>query len=79
MVRVIRQQQMTSEKFFDWYADSCDRYELWNGATVEMQPTGQQEQVISLLDIIPYFFIDLVGVQRVSAPTKTPQLFFAYF
>jgi Uma2 family endonuclease len=33
------------EEFLDWYPDGYGRYELWNGAIVEMQSTGFHEQV----------------------------------
>ncbi|WP_271254644.1 Uma2 family endonuclease [Pseudanabaena sp. Chao 1811] len=36
---------ITFEEFLDWYPDGYGRYELYDGAIVEMQPTGTHEQV----------------------------------
>jgi Uma2 family endonuclease len=44
MVPVVSQ-SISLEEFLDWYPDGYGRYELWNGAIVEMQPTGFHEQV----------------------------------
>lgn len=33
------------DEFLDWYPDGYGRYELYDGAIVEMQPTGTHEQV----------------------------------
>ncbi len=44
-------QLMTLDEFLDWYPDGHGRYELWNGAVIEMQPTGTHEQVAGFLGI----------------------------
>ena len=36
---------ITFDEFLDWYPDGHGRYELYEGAIVEMQPTGTHEQV----------------------------------
>ncbi|MGK7930096.1 MAG: Uma2 family endonuclease [Microcystaceae cyanobacterium] len=41
----------TLEEFWNWYPNYGGRYELHNGAIVEMRPTGSHEQVISFLNI----------------------------
>ena len=38
-------QIITFDEFLDWYPDGYGRYELYDGAIVEMQPTGTHEQV----------------------------------
>jgi Uma2 family endonuclease len=38
-------QLMTLDEFLDWYPDGYGRYELWDGAVIEIQPTGTHEQV----------------------------------
>lgn len=43
--------QTTLEEFWDWYPDNYGRYELYEGDIVEMQPTGNHEQVISFINI----------------------------
>ncbi len=43
--------QITLEEFWDWYPDDYGRYELHQGEIVEMQPTGNHEQVISFITI----------------------------
>ncbi len=37
--------EITFDKFLDWYPDGYGRYELYDGVIVEMQPTGNHEQV----------------------------------
>jgi Uma2 family endonuclease len=37
--------EVTFDEFLDWYPDGYGRYELYDGAIVEMQPTGTHEQV----------------------------------
>ncbi len=44
-------QLMTLEEFLDWYPDGYGRYELWNGVVIEMQPTGNHEQVGGFLGV----------------------------
>ncbi len=36
---------VTLDEFFDWYPDGYGRYELRDGAIIEMQPTGPHEEV----------------------------------
>jgi Uma2 family endonuclease len=43
--------RLTLEEFFEWYPDSGGRYELRNGAIVEVQPTGPHEQVGGFLAV----------------------------
>lgn len=42
-------QSMTLEEFLDWYPDGAGRYELIEGAIVEMQPTGKHEEIAGLI------------------------------
>jgi len=57
--------QMTLDEFLDWYPDGQGRFELHDGAVIEMQGTGTQEQVGGFLALklgvqierlaLPYF------------------------
>ena len=42
-------QPITLDEFWDWYPDGFGRYELHDGAIFEMQPIGNQEEVISFI------------------------------
>ena len=48
MIQVISE-GMALDTFLDWYPDGYGRYELRNGAVIEMQPTGTHEQVAGFL------------------------------
>ena len=48
MIRAISE-GITLDEFLDWYPDGYGRYELRNGAVIEMQPTGTHEQVAGFL------------------------------
>ena len=37
--------QMTLDEFLDWYPEGQGRFELHDGAVIEMQATGTDEQV----------------------------------
>jgi len=39
----------TFEEFLEWYPDNGGRYELIDGAIVEMQPTGKHEEIAGFL------------------------------
>jgi Uma2 family endonuclease len=67
MVQAISQ-LMTLEDFLDWYPDGYGRYELCNGAVVEMQPTGSHEQVGGFLGVKLGVEID-----RLSLPYLIPR------
>ena len=57
--------QMTLDEFLDWYPDGYGRFELQDGAVIEMQATGTHEQVGGFLALkigvqieclaLPYF------------------------
>ena len=40
-----KSKQMTLDEFLDWYPDGYGRFELHDGAVIEMQATGTHEQV----------------------------------
>ncbi|MDF0551940.1 Uma2 family endonuclease [Kamptonema sp. UHCC 0994] len=42
--------QLTFEDFLQWYPDGTGRYELHNGVIVEMNPTGDHEEVTAFLN-----------------------------
>jgi Uma2 family endonuclease len=41
---------LTFEEFLDWYPDGRGRYELHEGVIVEMNPTGDHEEVAAFLN-----------------------------
>jgi Uma2 family endonuclease len=58
----------TLEEFWHWYPNDGGRYELHNGAIIEMQPTGSHEQVISFLTIKL-----AVQIERLQLPYLIPK------
>ena len=60
-------QLMTFAEFIDWKPDQC-RYELHHGTPIEMQPTGDHEEVISLLNSA-----FLLEVHRLQQPFLLPK------
>ena len=42
--------QVTFEEFILWYPDGKGRYELHNGIIIEMNPTGNNEEVTAFLN-----------------------------
>lgn len=45
-----RPKTLTFEDFLEWYPDGRGRYELHNGVIVEMNPTGEHEEVAAFLN-----------------------------
>lgn len=60
--------QMTLDEFLDWYPEGQGRFELHDGAVIEMQATGTHEQVGGFLAL-------KVGVQieRLALPYFIPR------
>ncbi|NEO33532.1 MAG: Uma2 family endonuclease [Symploca sp. SIO3C6] len=49
MIQVV-QTPITFEEFLEWYPDGRGRYELYEGVIVEMNPTGDHEEVAAFLN-----------------------------
>jgi Uma2 family endonuclease len=61
-------QLMSLEEFLDWYPDGYGRYELWQGVALEMQPTGNHEQVAVFLGVKLG-----VEIERLNLPYLIPR------
>ncbi|NJR21934.1 MAG: Uma2 family endonuclease [Richelia sp. CSU_2_1] len=63
-----KSKQMTLDEFLDWYPEGQGRFELHDGAVIEMQATGTHEQVGGFLAL-------KVGVQieRLALPYFIPR------
>ena len=60
-------QLMTFVEFIDWKPDNR-RYELHHGTPIEMQPTGDHEEVISFLNSVL-----VLEVHRMQQPFMLPK------
>ncbi|NEP03346.1 MAG: Uma2 family endonuclease [Symploca sp. SIO2E9] len=49
MIQLV-QKKITFEEFLEWYPDGRGRYELHEGVIVEMNPTGDHEEVAAFLN-----------------------------
>lgn len=54
---------LTFEDFLQWYPDGTGRYELHNGVIIEMNPTGDHEEVTAFLNRKLNVEIDRLGVR----------------
>ncbi|HBY75613.1 MAG TPA: hypothetical protein DEG47_01040 [Cyanobacteria bacterium UBA11148] len=62
--------QVTFEEFLEWYPDGRGRYELHGGIIVEMNPTGEHEEVAAFLNRKLNVEID-----RLSLPYLIPRTY----
>ena len=68
-------QLMTFAEFINWKPDNR-RYELHHGSPIEMQPTGDREEVISFLNAV--LVVEVHRLQQPffaaqTSPGQTPQ------